>query len=210
MMTSNFGPWTLDSCAVGWKSTTRRGVDNYKKGDYQSALDSFEEAGKTDEKNPTILYNKGCAAYKLQDIGQSRQSFQEAAGLETRNDGNSRAEALYNLGNTYLSEGKTKEAIESYKQALLSNPKDADARHNLALALKQKEEKQQKQNEQQKNSGQKNENNSQEKSQDNKQSREQNQQESQSLLDAYEQEEARQAQRMKKRRAQEQTAEYDW
>jgi len=43
--------------------------------------------------------------------------------------------AYYNLGNCYLSSGRPSEAIECYKNALLLDPSDGDAKFNLEIAL---------------------------------------------------------------------------
>ena len=42
----------------------------------------------------------------------------------------------HNLGNSYLESKKYEESVKAYKQALKNNPKDEDARYNLAYAQK--------------------------------------------------------------------------
>ncbi|HYU30717.1 MAG TPA: tetratricopeptide repeat protein, partial [Thermoanaerobaculia bacterium] len=50
--------------------------------------------------------------------------------------------AQYNLGNARLAAGDAAGAVEAYKQALRLAPADADAKHNLELALREREKEQ--------------------------------------------------------------------
>jgi tetratricopeptide (TPR) repeat protein len=50
----------------------------------------------------------------------------------------------YNIGNTYYRSGDLEKAAEFYVNALLEDPYDQDAKHNLEMALKAEEEKEQK------------------------------------------------------------------
>ncbi len=50
------------------------------------------------------------------------------------------ATASYDLGNKYLESGDFKVAVEYYELAILLNPELTEARHNLRLAMEQKEE----------------------------------------------------------------------
>ena len=56
--------------------------------------------------------------------------------------------SLFNAGNSAYNTKSWEAAIESYRQALLRNPDDLDAKHNLELALQQQKQDQQKQDQQ--------------------------------------------------------------
>ncbi|MBI4063050.1 MAG: tetratricopeptide repeat protein [Elusimicrobia bacterium] len=191
-------------CA-NWKAPARKGVEEYKKGDYQGALDSFKQAGQSSAQNPLIEFNKGCAAYKLNDMESASQSFRKA-GETAKKDERFQSEGFYNLGNVFFQQGKMDQAVQSYKKALLLNPRDQQARHNLALALKS-ENQNKEQNKQDQQNGGRNENQMKE---NEKKQGPQGNKELEALLEAFEQEEMNRAKKMRKRKQDQPTTEYDW
>ena len=50
------------------------------------------------------------------------------------------ATASYDLGSKYMEKGDFKVAVEYYELAIILNPELTEARHNLRLAMEQKEE----------------------------------------------------------------------
>ncbi|MBI2069660.1 MAG: tetratricopeptide repeat protein [Elusimicrobia bacterium] len=211
LLPAAFLPMSL-SYGANWKAPTRKGVDEYKKGDYQSAWNSFNQAGNLDPKNPVIQFNKGCAAYKLNDMETASQSFNQSRGLAGK-DVKLQAESHYNAGNIYFRQGKMEEAIEAYKKALLLNPRDEEARHNLALAMRQVKPPDNQNNPggQGGGGGEQNQNDDKNEQDQNQQQQPQmKQQEMESLLQSYEQEQMNQARKMKRKKPQEPTVDNDW
>jgi len=91
-----------------------------------------------------------------------------------------KAKIFHNLGNSQLLQGKVKESIESYKQALRLNPKDLETKYNLAFAQSllnkmQNQQNQQNQNDQQNQQNQQNQQQSGEKKNAQQQNAEQQQ-----------------------------------
>lgn len=74
----------------------------------------------------------GAAAYRRRDyvaaIGQFTSAMLSAQNAPMR------ADALYNLGNSYFAAGNFRAAADAYQGVLSSRPRDANARANLALA----------------------------------------------------------------------------
>lgn len=209
MMIFALGALISLSHAASWKSTAREGVDQFKKGNFESAGQSFDQAVRLNPENPLLHFNKGCAAYKLGDWEGALNSFNQSKQTQSK-DTALGAKSWYNLGNTFYNQGKTQEAIEAYKKSLLLNPKDDEARHNLAVALRQTNPQKNQQNSS--GSGQE-----QDRSQENKKEpknqepkSQMGRQEMEALLDSFEQEQLKHAQKMKKRRQQEATTEFDW
>ena len=82
----------------------------------------------------------GDAIYKQGRYNESTAIFKALVNEEISDK--ERANIYHNLGNSLLKEQKIKEAIESYKNALRTNPNDEDTRYNLVYAqqmLKQQE-----------------------------------------------------------------------
>ncbi len=87
---------------------------------------------------------RGAAAYRAGDYAAAVQALRKARG----------SDASYNLGNALAREGKYKDAIRAYDEALKRNPANADAKANRQaiedwLRKQQKQQKQQQQQQQQ-------------------------------------------------------------
>ena len=119
----------------------------------------YKKAIKTkDEKYLEAEFNLGDALFKQGRYDDARQKF-ESIIEDPKTPPTIKGYAHFNIGNAYLQEfaqdpkenkDKIDESIESYKQALRMNPKDANARFNLEFArnLKQKQQQQQQQQQQ--------------------------------------------------------------
>jgi Ca-activated chloride channel family protein len=91
-------------------------------------------------------YNRGCADYQAGDYQGAMAAFSSV--LRRAEDKEIRFRAAYNLGNAAFTQGDAAAAAEYYRQAIRIDPNQADARHNLELALRkleaQKKEKEEK------------------------------------------------------------------
>ena len=139
--------------------------------EYKKALQEYPDSR-------VAQFNLGDAYYKQQRYEEARQVFNTySASSEDRIDA---AQGFYNLGNTLFQSGKLDESIEAYKQVLRLNPLDEDARHNLELARRKKQEQQQQKQDQQKQNENKEQENQQDRQQEkNKQDQQQQQQQQQ-------------------------------
>jgi len=75
----------------------------------------------------------GSAAYKAEDFESAVLYFRQAALMASQDA--LRANALFNLGNSYYLTNLLPQAIESYQQALLYQSNYPQAEHNLAIAM---------------------------------------------------------------------------
>lgn len=115
------------------QSQVSNGNKLYEQKKYKEAASVYQEALK---KNPNYLpgiFNLGNALYQEKNYDASRQLY-SALSKKTK-DATINASSHYNTGNTYMSEQKWQEAVESYKAALRKNPQDEDAKYNLSYAL---------------------------------------------------------------------------
>lgn len=103
-----------------------------------SAEKNYRRAIAKDEKSSTARYNLGVSHYATKNHQEAADRFKQAAKV-AKNEGEKNV-AYYNEGNAYMELQKFDEAIESYKNALRNNPYDNDARKNLAIAKKMKEQ----------------------------------------------------------------------
>src|SRR5438128_8908436 len=107
----------------------------FERGDYESALQKFEEADKELPNNAQVAFDKGTALHKLGRNEEARAAFLKAAEL---NQGKQPLDSKihYNLGNAWAATSNKKEAIAEYRKALRRDPLDELARHNLEVMLK--------------------------------------------------------------------------
>lgn len=111
----------------------RTGNQLYQEKKYKEAADAYQQAL---AKNPTFtpgMFNLGNALYQQKNFDASRKIL-EATAKQSK-DKNVKANANYNIGNTYMTEQKWEEAVNAYKAALRNNPQDEAAKYNLSYAL---------------------------------------------------------------------------
>ncbi|HEX6791801.1 MAG TPA: hypothetical protein VF247_10870, partial [Candidatus Krumholzibacteria bacterium] len=137
----------------------------YKEKEYPKAFDLYR-AAVGDSTRPAknsygAFYNGGNALYQQKKYPQAIDYYQRSYSADSVLTG----KMLYNRGNALLKSGKAAAAVESYVQALQYLPDDEDTRHNLELAVLQKQEQQQQQQKQKGDKGEKQDQNEQGQSQ---------------------------------------------
>jgi Ca-activated chloride channel homolog len=113
-------------------ATVNKGNDSYRKGDYKNAIELYKTALAADAKNKAATFNMGNAYSRLNNNVDAEKLFDDAA-IST--DNNIKAKALYNKGVVQVAQQKLQDAIGSFKQSLLLDPTDEEARENLQKAL---------------------------------------------------------------------------
>jgi Ca-activated chloride channel family protein len=137
----------LTACGSSAARYNNRGNKDFESQKFEEAMDDYTKA---QQENPDLAepyYNAGNTRHRQDDLGGALAQLGQS--LRTADDELAQ-QAFYNLGNTYFRAEKWPEAIEAYKQALLLNPDDLDAKHNLELALQKQQEQEEEQQEQQK------------------------------------------------------------
>ncbi len=116
----------------GWSRNISSGLQAYSDGDYDGAFMSFQNAVLQRPNNSLSHNNLGTVLYKQGKYRMAIGAFQTALL-----NGNSSNEAaiFYNLGNAQFQLNDLEGAIGSYRDSLRLNPSDADAKHNLEIAL---------------------------------------------------------------------------
>ncbi len=116
----------------------------YRQGRFAEAEKIYADEDMNHPKDMRFRYNRGCAAYQNSDYQAAMAAFSSV--LSRADDDETRFRAVYNMGNTAFKQGEPASAIHYFKQAVIYDPKNGNARHNLELALrKQKEQEQSRQ-----------------------------------------------------------------
>ena len=126
----------------------RKGNTAYKDSSYSDAEQLYREALMKDQSSYEASFNMADAIYKQERYSEANSLFKALS--EKTDDKIKKSESYHNLGNSLLKEQKLEEAIEAYKNALRNNPKDLDTKHNLAYAMRMKNQSQEQEKEEQK------------------------------------------------------------
>lgn len=173
------------SCAVAFAQTDRRevraGNRQFKKGNWQNAEIEYRKAQVKDTSSFAANYNLAGALYRegnYDEAGKSLERLKDVAPMSANS-----ADYYYNLGNIAVQKKDWKSAVDAYKQSLLRNPGDLDAKENYAYAKQMLKNEggdggDDQQNQDQ-NNDQNNQNNNNGQNQDNDQNKDQNQDQNQ-------------------------------
>jgi tetratricopeptide (TPR) repeat protein len=111
---------------------------DFKRGRYEEAQKKYEAALVDRPHSPMLKYNLGNAAYQQGHFEEAGKKYADVIAMTS--DPALKSLAHYNQGNAYYRQNQTTSAIEAYKEALRINPNDADAKYNLSLAMKAKQQ----------------------------------------------------------------------
>jgi tetratricopeptide (TPR) repeat protein len=109
---------------------------------YDEATQVYGDAASRAPDAAAIYYNQGNALFrqgKLEDAAKLLQRGAESG------DAAIRQRSLYNLGNALYGTKKLPEAVAAYRQALVLDPRDRDAKINFEKALRELQQQQQQQ-----------------------------------------------------------------
>jgi len=132
------------------KKYIRKGNREYEKNKFSESEILYRKSIDKNKNAPDAVFNIGDALYKQNKFEDAGKQFME--NLNLNEDKDKKSAALYNLGNSLLKANKVKESIDAYKGSLKLNPRNPEAKYNLAYAqdlLKQQQEQQQQQQQQQ-------------------------------------------------------------
>ena len=124
-------------------SAILKGNKAYQENKFDEAEKEYRNALKKSEKNVTANYNLGNVLYRQEKTEEAVKAYDNA--IQNTEDNVLKQKAFYNKGVAYQKEKKLPECILAYKNALILNPNDEDARQNLQRALKQQQQQQQNQ-----------------------------------------------------------------
>jgi Ca-activated chloride channel homolog len=130
---------------------TEKGNTLYLEGEIDPAIAEYQKAQAKLPEAPQLQYDIGNVLYRQENWSGAAEAYERALGAA---DPDLSARAAYNLGNALFHDEKFDDAVKAYTRSLKGKPQDADAKHNLELALRaleQQKQQQQQQQQQQKN-----------------------------------------------------------
>ncbi len=132
---------------AGVQGDLRQGGKLYEQKKYGQALTKYNEILREHPSNQEAALGAGASAYYLKDYGAAESAFSHAAEQNAPRQ----TDALFNLGNAYYRAKDTDKAQQAYRQAILKNPQDKEAIHNLQIILEEKQSQQNNDNQNDKN-----------------------------------------------------------
>ena len=118
--------------SASYAGLNRDGNDLYEQGRFSDALELYQRAQAERPDRPELSYNAGNALHRM---GEYERAVEETRRSFGDRDAEMLARAYYSLGNHFFRSGSLTSAFESYKNALIYDPSDRGAKHNLEVAL---------------------------------------------------------------------------
>lgn len=153
----------LFSIDGGYASQATKGVREYRRGNFDKALDYFQEAHIRDPDNEKLIFNLGNTYYRLGKFDEALNFYEKINNSKSRLV---RERAVYNSGNASLENQDYERAIKSYKEILLNGDPDSKIYKKALLNFLYAKEKMKKENQNEKTG--KNQNSRQDKKNENK------------------------------------------
>lgn len=133
----------IAACSPSAEKLNGEGNQAFLEEAYQDALAAYQGAQIENPELAEPYYNAANALYREGNYEAALEQLQHA--LSFAGDDRLAENSLYNIGNNFFNAQDLQNAIEAYKQALLIDPEDQEAKYNLELALQQQQEQQQEQ-----------------------------------------------------------------
>jgi len=122
----------------------------YRLGRYEEAEQAYARHDMDHPKDIRFRYNRGCAAFQNGQYEEATAAFSSVIRRTDIED--IRFKSTFNLGNTAFKQGDYASAVRFFKQALVDQPANEDARYNLELSLRSLKKEQEKQKQTQEDS----------------------------------------------------------
>ena len=144
LFASVFSLQVLSAQQFSDRKDVRRGNRDFKKENYKEAEIDYRKALVKDSTSFAANYNLGNALYRMNDFQQAGKAYETLKSSAASYPGGS--DLFYNMGNVAVQAKDWQAAVDSYKQSLLRNPSDLDAKENYIYARKMLENQQNQQN----------------------------------------------------------------
>ena len=146
-----------DASAQVDKREVRKGNRDFKKENYKEAELQYFRALAKDSLSFAANYNMANTLYRQENYDQALKHFEKLEKVAA--DSPAAADFYFNLGNVAMAKEDYQKAVDAYKQSLLRNPGDMDAKENYIYAKEKLKEQQEQQQNDQNNQDQNNDQN---------------------------------------------------
>ena len=124
------------------KKEVRAGNRNFKKEKWQEAEIDYRRALVKDSLSFAANYNLANALYKQENMEEAAKLLDKVQEQAPTMETSHASDYYYNTGNVAAKVKQWQQAVDTYKEALLRNPGDLDAKENYIYAKKMLENQQ--------------------------------------------------------------------
>ncbi len=149
-----------------------KGVKSYEKENYENSEENFKRNSIKYPKDSRLHFNQANAQVKNGMLEEAEQNYKLALNNDKFTD---RSKALQNLGNVKFLQKDYKNAIKNYRDALVEDPQNLDARYNYELAARMLQRQQEQKQKQEQNKDDENEDEEKEKQEQQQQDKQEEQ-----------------------------------
>lgn len=153
------------------RSDVRKGNRDYRKENWREAEIDYRKALVKDSMSVAATYNLASTLYREGDPAQAQKVLEGRKDMAAASAG--AADYFYNLGDAALANKDYQTAVDAFKESLLLNPGDLNAKENYIYAKKKLED-QQKNQQNQQNQNDQNQQDNQDKKDDKKDDQKEN------------------------------------
>ena len=171
-------------------------------GAYQRGLSLYQDGRSADEVYYGLQNNLGLALHGQGDFEQAQTAFSEAVHMAS--DPADLTRSHYNAGNNLFNNQSLDAALEQYRQALIANPSNEDARFNYEYAKRLQQQQQQQNQEDQEQNQEQNQDQNQENQEGEQQQDQDEQQDNQNQSDENQESENQDSQEQEQQQSPEQ------
>lgn len=139
------------ACKPSAERLNEEGNEHFAQEAYLDAIAAYQSAQMTSPELAELYYNAANALYRQGDFANAQTQLEQALQFAAQEPSATPALAensFFNMGNASFNQEAWEGAVAAYREALLRNPDDTDAKYNLELALQQLQQQEQ-QNEEQ-------------------------------------------------------------
>lgn len=123
---------SLSAAAQTDRREVRAGNRQFRKENFQKAEISYRKALVKDSSSFAATYNLANSLYRQDNFDEAGKTLEKAKDVAPMSPDAS--DYYYNLGNVACQKKDWQAAVDAYKQSLLRNPGDMDAKENYAYA----------------------------------------------------------------------------
>jgi len=137
--------YPLEALADSSESLGYQAKEDFQQGNFEQAFKNFQQAREGTSDDYRFSIGEGASLYRLNRFEEAQAAFFDAASKDQ--DERTKAQALYNAGNSLVQLNQLEDAIKTYEESLKLEPKDIETKENLAYAKQLLEQQQKKENE---------------------------------------------------------------
>ena len=158
--------------AQGDRKDVRRGNRDFRKENFREAEIDYRKALVKDSLSVAANYNLASVLYRQKDMDQAAKVLERIKDVAPAAE--SAADYYFNRGDVAIAQQDWQGAVDAFRESLLRNPGDLDAKENYIYARKKLEEQQQNQQQNQNDQNQDQQNNNQNQDNQNNQNNQNN------------------------------------